>query len=106
MSRAIDHPNFRSPAAQMLEAQSVDRRLLENAPIGILLLTPDLRIVDANEHYLSDVGMARAALAGVEIFEAFPDSPHHPGADGVRNLRSSFETVLHNGRAHVMRLQR
>lgn len=103
---ATVQPNFRSPEASMREAQRVWHRLFEHSPVPILLLTPDLKIVDANASYLSAVSRARQALAGLAVFDAFPDNPHVPGANGVSNLAASFEKVLHEGRGHVMPLQR
>ncbi len=99
-------PNFRSPEAAMRGAQHVWHLLFEHSPVPILLLTPDLKIVDANESYLSAVSRASEALAGLAVFDAFPDNPHVSGANGVSNLAGSFEKVLHEGRGHVMPLQR
>jgi len=99
-------PNFRSPEALMAEAQDAWHRLFEHSPVPVLLLTPDLKIVDANESYLREVLRTRDALAGLHMFDAFPDNPHVALADGVSNLAASFEKVLHEGRGHVMPLQR
>ena len=106
MMDALHHPTFRSPAAQMLNAQKACRLLFETAPISLLVLTPELRIIDANDSYLADVAMERDALASMSMFEVFPDSPHDLRADGVRNLQASFDAVMHTGRADVMPLQR
>ncbi|MGX9431388.1 MULTISPECIES: PAS domain-containing protein [Bradyrhizobium] len=106
MTIATHQPNFRSPAALMAEAQNVWRRLFEHSPLPILVLAPDLRIIDANESYLREVSRSRETLAGLDMLEAFPDNPLCAGADGVRNLSASFETVLHTGRGHVMPPQR
>lgn len=40
------------------------------------------------------------------MFEVFPDNPHDPTADGVRNLRTSFEHVLQQSTPHRMAIQR
>ncbi|MGX1168229.1 PAS domain-containing protein [Bradyrhizobium sp. USDA 372] len=83
MTIATRQPNFRSPAAVMAEAQNVWRRLFEHSPLPILVLAPDLRIVDANESYLREVSRSRETLAGLDMFEAFPDNPLCAAADGV-----------------------
>jgi len=83
-------PNFRSPKALMAGARDAWRRLFEHSPIPILLLTPDLKIVDANDSYLRGVFRSRDTLAGLDMFEAFPDNPHLARADGVSNLAASF----------------
>jgi hypothetical protein len=99
-------PNFRSPEALMADAQDAWHRLFEHSPVPVLLLTPDLKIVDANESYLREVLRTRDALAGLNMFDAFPDNPYIARADGASNLAASFEKVLHEGRGHVMPLQR
>ncbi|QIO36425.1 PAS domain-containing protein [Bradyrhizobium sp. 1(2017)] len=99
-------PNFRSPDALMMEAQNAWRRLFEYSPVPVLLLTPDLKIVNANESYLHEVMRSREALAGLQMFEAFPDNPYAALADGVNKLGASFEKALHEGRGQTMALQR
>lgn len=99
-------PNFRSPDALIAEAQNAWHRLFEHSTVPVLLLTPNLKIVDANESYLREVLRPRDALAGLDMFDAFPDNPHFAHANGVRNLAASFEKVLHEGRGHTMPLQR
>jgi hypothetical protein len=44
----------------MAEAQNAWRRLFEHSPIPVLLLTPDLKIVNANESYLREVIRSRS----------------------------------------------
>ena len=90
----------------MTEAQNAWRRLFEHSPVPVLLLTPDLKIVNANESYLREVMRSREALAGMQMFEAFPDNPHATLADGVNKLGASFEKALHEGRGQTMALQR
>ena len=71
-----------------------------------LLLDRDLSIVDANQAYLSATDRDREELLGSNMFDAFPDNPADPFADGVHNLRASLEQVLTHGATHVMQLQR
>ncbi|GJE46596.1 hypothetical protein [Methylobacterium soli] len=80
MADASHTPNIRSAAAQMQQADSIYRSLFAGAPLPLLVLTPDFRIVNANETYLTATGRGRAGLAGLDMFEAFPDSPHNPRA--------------------------
>ncbi|MBR1178323.1 PAS domain-containing protein [Bradyrhizobium sp. KB893862 SZCCT0404] len=102
----IVQPTFRSPKALMAGAQDAWHRLFEHCPIPILLLTPDLKIVDGNDAYLGGVSRSRDTLAGLNMFDAFPDNPHLARADGVANLAESFGKVLHEKRGQVMPLQR
>ncbi|MHC1950113.1 PAS domain-containing protein [Bradyrhizobium sp. UFLA06-06] len=99
-------PNFRSPKALMAGAHDAWHRSFEHSPVPMLLLTPDLKIVNANEAYLGSVSRSRDTLAGLDMFDAFPDNPHLTFADGVANLAESFGKVLHEKRGQVMRMQR
>lgn len=76
------------------------------APSPYLLLRPDLTICDANAAYLTATGRSRDDLVGRSMFEAFPDNPAQPDADGVANLRASLERARATGRPDVMAVQR
>lgn len=82
------------------------RALFEAAPTPMLVLAPDLRIVAANDAYLEATMTTRAGLIGRALFDAFPDNPDDPSADGVRNLRASLARVLTSGTADTMPVQR
>jgi signal transduction histidine kinase/ActR/RegA family two-component response regulator len=82
------------------------QQLFDAAPSSYLVLDADLVIVAVNQAYLAATATDRKALLGRPIFQAFPDNPDDPTADGVRNLRRSLETVLATGRADTMALQR
>jgi hypothetical protein len=71
-----------------------------------ILLDRRFHICGVNSAYLTATGRTRDELLGVQVFEAFPDNPDDPHADGVRNLRASLEWVLRHGRAHDMLIQR
>ena len=71
-----------------------------------LLLDADLRIRAVNDAYLRAAGRDRDALLGLGVFDAFPDNPDDPDADGVRNLGASLEHVLRTGSSHDMVIQR
>lgn len=71
-----------------------------------LLLDRRLKIVSANRAYLRATGRAREELQGKHLFDAFPDNPADPVADGVANLGASLETVLRGGRRCPMWVQR
>ena len=75
--------NFRSAAAQMASAERLYRDLFDRAPLPLLVLTPDCRIVNGNDAYLKATGRGRDTLAGLDMFEAFPDSPHDPDLTGI-----------------------
>jgi PAS domain-containing protein len=82
------------------------QQLFDATPTPYLVLDAHLTIVAVNEAYLAATATDRNALLGQPIFEAFPDNPADPTADGVHNLRRSLETVLATGQANTMALQR
>ncbi|SDZ35072.1 PAS fold-containing protein [Amycolatopsis xylanica] len=71
-----------------------------------LILDTDLRIRAANPAYTSATLTTAGDLVGSYLFDAFPDNPDDPGADGVANLADSLEQVLRHGQRHDMGLQR
>jgi hypothetical protein len=71
-----------------------------------VLLTPDLRIVEATDAYRRATLVWRDEIRGCRMFDVFPDNPDLPGADGVRNLRASLDRVLRSAKRHRMPLQR
>jgi two-component system sensor histidine kinase VicK len=81
-------------------------RALETAPNIYLVLSPELYIITASDLYLEATGTTREAISGKHIFEAFPDNPELPDADGVQNINASLQEVLLTKRPHYMRIQR
>ncbi|RAZ85235.1 PAS domain-containing protein [Cereibacter johrii] len=88
------------------EAEVLRNAVFEAAPHGYLILDPDLTIIDVNRQYLDLTRARREDLVNVAMFEAFPDNPGDPTADGVRNLRASLETARSTGRPHSMAVQK
>lgn len=82
------------------------RCAFEAAPHPYLVLTPDLRIAGANDSYLSATLTRRCELLGRPVFDALPDNPDWPEADGVRNLGASLARVIDQKRPDRMALQR
>ncbi|MEV6024846.1 SpoIIE family protein phosphatase [Streptomyces sp. NPDC052036] len=80
--------------------------LFAATPSPYLVLAPDLVIVEVNEAYLSATGRTRETLLGRHVFEALPDNPADPHADGVRNLKASLHRVLVTGEPDTMAVQR
>jgi PAS domain S-box-containing protein len=67
---------------------------------------PRFTIVIPNAAYLKITGTTTADLVGNGIFEAFPDNPDNPLADGVKKLRTSLEKVIETKQPHKMATQR
>lgn len=80
--------------------------VFDSLPIPVLLMTPDLVMVDANAAYERISGRSRSQLAGQHVFEAFPDNPSEPSATGRSNLGASLRRVIATGEPDVMSLQR
>ncbi|WP_232001067.1 hypothetical protein [Mycobacterium sp. 1165178.9] len=45
-------------------------------------------------------------LSGQYLFDAFPDNPKDPLADGTTKLALSLETAMQSGHPHSVRMQR
>lgn len=82
------------------------KALFVATPSPYLVLGPDLVIVDVNEAYLRATGRSREDLVGQYLFDAFPDNPADPGADGVRNLDASLHRVLRLKEPDAMAVQK
>ena len=100
----FSNPVFEAATA---ERDEVDyRALFESAPASYLVLDPDLSIVAMSDAYLADTMRTRDELLGLDIFEAFPDNPDDPEADGVRNLRASLDRVRRDRVTDTMAVQK
>ncbi len=80
--------------------------LFAATPSPYLVLGTDLVIVEVNQAYLDATGRTREDLIGKYVFDAFPDNPADPEADGVRNLSASLHRVLTTGEPDPMALQK
>lgn len=89
-----------------MAAQVDHAAIFAATPSPYLVLAPDLVIVDVNRAYLDATGRTRDDLVGQHIFEAFPDNPADPDADGVRNLKASLHRILATRRPDTMALQK
>ncbi len=79
------------------------------APGMYLLLQPDaprFTIVRANEAYLAAALRTNTDLIGRGVFEAYPDNPDDPTANGVARLRASLLHVIANKEAHAISIHR
>lgn len=82
-------------------------RLFDAVPGKMLVLTPnDYTIVAVTDDYAKAVSSDRTTLIGRRLFEAFPDDPNEPDADGTRNLMASLQRVQALNTTDVMAIQR
>ncbi|MET9885811.1 SpoIIE family protein phosphatase [Streptomyces sp. NPDC006430] len=82
------------------------KALFVATPSPYLVLGPDLVIVDVNEAYLRATSRSREELVGQYLFDAFPDNPADPSADGVRNLDASLHRALRSKEPDAMAVQK
>jgi PAS domain S-box-containing protein len=92
-------PPVKGPSPETLKA-------LETVPNMYLVLSPELYILTASDLYLEATKTTRESIVNKHIFEAFPDNPDHPEADGSQNINASLQEVLKTKRPHYMRIQR
>lgn len=75
-------------------------------PFLILDPRPGLHIVDVNDAYANVTMTPRESVAGARLFDAFPDNPDDPDADGVSKLYASLLMATQSARPHSMEIQR
>ena len=80
--------------------------LFESSPDVCLVLTPDLRIIAANDAYLQANTSSRPAVLGKDIFQMFPENPDEIEAERMRNLRASLQRVIDTRSPDVMTVQK
>jgi signal transduction histidine kinase len=71
-------------------------------PGATLLLSPEWIIMGASDDYLAATLTQRDSLVGQFIFDAFPDNPQAPEANGVANVRASLLRVMATKQPHEM----
>jgi len=105
MTAAVSQRHFRTRNAKRRVAEQIYRQVYFGAPTPFLLMTPEFEIIDANDAYLGATMRQRASLAGCDMFQAFPDNPAVPDADGVAKLRQSLTKARSSGSRQVMKVQ-
>ena len=98
-------PHFRSSPAYDQIDQTIYRGLYEKSPNPYLILSPDLKIINGNDAFVSVTRIGREVFAGKYMFDAFPESTD-PANTGVRELMESFKRVLATKEADTLKYQR
>ena len=80
--------------------------IITYSPSTLLILTPEFEIIHASNRYLEATMADKRSIVGKNIFEAFPDNPDDPQANGVRNLKASLKEVLRTGELQKMPTQK
>lgn len=89
-------------------AEHVDyQALIRAAPDLYLILSPDLKVLDASDAYLQATMVRREDIVGRHIFEVFPRNPRDPGAsDAQDKFLRSLHVILKYKTSHLMPIQR
>ncbi|MEZ0164022.1 SpoIIE family protein phosphatase [Kineococcus sp. LSe6-4] len=82
------------------------RRVFDETPVPLLLLTPDFVILRANHARLEVTATTLGGTVGRGLFEVFPVNPDDPGADGLVNLRDSLALARDTRRPQTMAVQK
>jgi PAS domain S-box-containing protein len=82
------------------------RRVFHLTPAALVLLTPDLVVVDANRAYLESTGTTLATTIGRQLTDVLPPDLDDPSAGGPNGLRRSLERARDNRRPDRVPLQR
>jgi signal transduction histidine kinase len=82
------------------------QEFFEHLPHVCVVLSPDFRVFAVNRAFERASMRSRDTVIGQVLYEAFPDNPSNPSADGVNNLRASLEHVRREKTAHRMPVQR
>jgi PAS domain S-box-containing protein len=81
------------------------RKVFEIMPDVVMLLRPDLEILNVNHDLLEALGCKREEVLGENALEAFPARPNHPPYM-PRPLRSAVDEVVASGEREVTNLIR
>jgi len=84
------------------------REEFDRSPVAFALFDPGprLELVAMNDAYVRLTGVPREAVIGKPLFEAFPDNPENPAADGIANFFASLRTAARTRKPHAMAPQR
>ena len=110
IGRYAGSPGMRSGGNQMIEKpishETAFRAVFQACPDALLLLTPELVIVDATDAYLAVTMTRREAIVGRRVAEAFSLDLNHPEAAGARNVLASLQRVLETRQPEEMAVLR
>ena len=73
------------------------KTLFDVTPTPLMVVSPDLKIVGANDCYAAVVGRSHDQIVGRDLFEAFPGQ-----IDTTRVLRASLQRVFSSGETDVI----
>ncbi len=84
----------------MLSGSTPDfRAIFEQSPVNYVVVDTQWRIVAMTDGYLKMAMRQRSDLLGRNIFDAFPDDPNDPEANGTSVLRAGLEQAMKSKKA-------
>lgn len=85
------------------------KAIFDASPSPLLVLLPDsprFTIINVNRAYCKVTNTRDCDLINKGFFEAFPENPDDPGADGEKNLTASLNQVIATKATHRMATQK
>jgi PAS domain-containing protein len=82
------------------------REFFEKSPIIGYVVDAGMRIVAVTDRLLAAIRHSRESMIGKDVFQAFPDNPDDPTANGSAVLRASLERAFSTGLAERLPRQR
>jgi PAS domain S-box-containing protein len=91
------------PAPPILEGGL--RLIFDQSPVQMLVLDPELTIVEANAALCENTLTTREEILGKGLFEAFPLNPNDPSANGDHLIRASLMRAAETRCVDIIALQ-
>jgi PAS domain S-box-containing protein len=81
--------------------------IMRSAPDLYLIVSPDLKVVDASDAYLNATMVKREDIIGKHVFDAFPNNPADPKSSAAKNkFLQSAHCIFHSKIPHAMPIQK
>ena len=77
-------------------------RVFAAVPVSLLVMSPDLMMVHANESYLRDVGFTQDELSGRYVADVFPDAPDRHGVNQLEILYDFMRATVASRRPQTL----
>ncbi|RYG23322.1 PAS domain S-box protein [bacterium] len=83
------------------QGQNLDfRHVLAASPALLVVVTPEFRVIEASDAYLSATHRDRTSVIGRSLFEVFPERPGDPDATDQVSIQRSLLTVVRTREPH------
>jgi PAS domain S-box-containing protein len=82
------------------------KALFRSSPYPYIVMDPQLAVVEANEAYLSAMGLEAADIVNHHLLDIFPSNPDDPGSTQSWELTDSISQAIGTRRPHAVPLLR